>query len=141
MGTLQYELLEHPPYSSDLVPSDLYLFPKLKVHKSLWGLCTMNCCKSHPIPQIWLPLTYISFQNSKFIKVYGDSAVWIVGTSTLFPRFGSLWLIPLSKTQNLSRWSAFFFKLRDDCSCRRVFCISYDEPLQVRDNGAGASLE
>jgi len=28
---LHYELLEHPPYSPDLVPSDFYLFPKLKL--------------------------------------------------------------------------------------------------------------
>jgi histone-lysine N-methyltransferase SETMAR len=27
---LHYELLEHPPYSADLAPSDFYLFPKLK---------------------------------------------------------------------------------------------------------------
>ncbi|CAK1592554.1 unnamed protein product [Parnassius mnemosyne] len=25
-----FELLEHPPYSSDLAPSDFYLFPRLK---------------------------------------------------------------------------------------------------------------
>jgi histone-lysine N-methyltransferase SETMAR len=28
---LQYELLEHPPYSQDLAPSDFFLFPKLKL--------------------------------------------------------------------------------------------------------------
>jgi histone-lysine N-methyltransferase SETMAR len=28
---LHYELLEHPPYSPDLAPSDFYLFPKLKI--------------------------------------------------------------------------------------------------------------
>ena len=28
---LHYELLEHPPYSSDLAPSDFYLFPELKL--------------------------------------------------------------------------------------------------------------
>jgi histone-lysine N-methyltransferase SETMAR len=28
---LHYELLEHPPYSPDLAPSDFCLFPKLKV--------------------------------------------------------------------------------------------------------------
>jgi histone-lysine N-methyltransferase SETMAR len=28
---LHYELLEHPPYSPDLVPSDFCLFPKLKI--------------------------------------------------------------------------------------------------------------
>jgi histone-lysine N-methyltransferase SETMAR len=28
---LRYELLEHPPYSPDLAPSDFYLFPKLKL--------------------------------------------------------------------------------------------------------------
>jgi len=28
---LHYGLLEHPPYSPDLAPSDLYLFPKLKI--------------------------------------------------------------------------------------------------------------
>jgi len=28
---LHYELLQHPPYSPDLVPSDFYLFPKLKL--------------------------------------------------------------------------------------------------------------
>jgi len=28
---LRYELLEHPPYSPDLTPSDFYLFPKLKL--------------------------------------------------------------------------------------------------------------
>jgi hypothetical protein len=27
---LHYELLEHPPSSADLAPSDFYLFPKLK---------------------------------------------------------------------------------------------------------------
>ena len=29
-----YELLLHPPYSPDLAPSDLYLFPVLKEHLS-----------------------------------------------------------------------------------------------------------
>jgi len=28
---LHYELLEQPPYSPDLAPSDFYLFPKLKL--------------------------------------------------------------------------------------------------------------
>ena len=28
---LHYELLEHPPYSPDLVPTDFSLFPKLKL--------------------------------------------------------------------------------------------------------------
>jgi len=28
---LHYELLEHPPYSPDLAPSDFYLFPKCKL--------------------------------------------------------------------------------------------------------------
>jgi histone-lysine N-methyltransferase SETMAR len=28
---LHYELFEHPPYSPDLAPSDLYIFPKLKL--------------------------------------------------------------------------------------------------------------
>jgi len=28
---LHYELLEHPPSSPDLAPSDFYLFPKLKL--------------------------------------------------------------------------------------------------------------
>jgi len=28
---LHYELLEHPPYSPDLAPSEFYLFPKLKL--------------------------------------------------------------------------------------------------------------
>jgi len=28
---LHYELLEHPPYSSDLAPSDFCLFPKFKL--------------------------------------------------------------------------------------------------------------
>jgi hypothetical protein len=28
---LHYELLEHPPYSPDLVPSDFCLFPKLEL--------------------------------------------------------------------------------------------------------------
>ena len=27
---LRYELLPHPPYSSDLAPSDYFLFPNLK---------------------------------------------------------------------------------------------------------------
>jgi len=68
---LHYELLEHPPYSPDLAPSDFCLFPKLKT---------------------------------------------------------------------LPRWSAFFFESRGDCSCRGVFCRSYEEPLEGRDNGAGTSL-
>jgi hypothetical protein len=49
--------------------------------------------------------------------------------------------LSLPKTQTLPRWSAFFFESRGDCSCRGVFCRSYEEPLQGRDNGAGASLE
>jgi hypothetical protein len=61
---LHYELLEHPPYSPDLAPSNFCLFPKLKL-----------------------------------------------------------------------------FLARGDCSCRGVFCRSYKEPLQGRDNGTGASLE
>jgi histone-lysine N-methyltransferase SETMAR len=28
---LHYELLEHPPYSPDLAPSEFYIFPKLKL--------------------------------------------------------------------------------------------------------------
>jgi transposase len=28
---LHYKLLEHPPYSPDLAPFDIYLFPKLKL--------------------------------------------------------------------------------------------------------------
>jgi hypothetical protein len=31
LRNLHYELLEHPPCSPDLVPSDFYLFPKLKL--------------------------------------------------------------------------------------------------------------
>jgi len=34
---LLYELLEHPPYSPDLAPSDFFLFPKLKLF--LAGQC------------------------------------------------------------------------------------------------------
>ena len=34
---LHYELLEHPPYSPNLTPSDFYLFPKLKLF--LTGQC------------------------------------------------------------------------------------------------------
>jgi hypothetical protein len=48
-------------------------------------------------------------------------ALWILGTSPLFPRFGSLWLLSLPKTQTFPRWSAFFFESRGDCSCRGVF--------------------
>jgi hypothetical protein len=61
-----------PPCSPDLAPSDLYLFPKLKL--------------------------FLAGQH-------------------------------------------FFFESRGDCSCRGVSCKSYEEPLQGRDNGAGASLE
>jgi histone-lysine N-methyltransferase SETMAR len=28
---LHYELLEYPPYSPDLAPTDFYVFPKLKI--------------------------------------------------------------------------------------------------------------
>ena len=31
---LHYELLEHPPYSPDLAPSDFFLFPKLKLFRA-----------------------------------------------------------------------------------------------------------
>jgi histone-lysine N-methyltransferase SETMAR len=31
---LHYELLEHPPYSPDLAPSDFFLFPKQKLFLS-----------------------------------------------------------------------------------------------------------
>jgi len=73
-------------------------------------------------------------------KIKG-SALWTVGTSTLLLRFGSLWLLSLPKTQTLPRWSAFFFESRGDFSCRGVFCRSYEEPLQGRDNGPGVLLE
>jgi hypothetical protein len=36
---------------------------------------------------------------------------------------------------------SFSFELRGDCSCRKVFCRSYEEPLQGRNNGTGALLE
>jgi hypothetical protein len=29
-----------------------------------YGICTMNCWNIHPIPQIWLPLTSVSSQNT-----------------------------------------------------------------------------
>jgi hypothetical protein len=47
-------------------------------------------------------------------------------------------LFSLPKTQTLPHWSVFFFESRGDCSHTGVFCRSYEEPLQVRDNGAGA---
>ncbi|KAL6255552.1 hypothetical protein P5V15_013895 [Pogonomyrmex californicus] len=28
---LHFELVDHPPYSPDLIPSDFFLFPKLKI--------------------------------------------------------------------------------------------------------------
>jgi len=31
LSDLHYKLLEHPPYSPDLAPSDFYLFPELKL--------------------------------------------------------------------------------------------------------------
>jgi histone-lysine N-methyltransferase SETMAR len=31
LRNLRYELLEHPPYLTDLAPSDFCLFPKLKL--------------------------------------------------------------------------------------------------------------
>jgi hypothetical protein len=49
--------------------------------------------------------------------------------------------LSLPKTRTLPCWSAFFFESRGDCSCREVFCRSYEEPQQGWDNGAGASLE
>jgi hypothetical protein len=70
LKNMHYELLEHPPYSPDLAPSDFSLFSKLKL--------------------------------------------FLAGQ-----RF-------------------FFSESRGDCSCRGLFCRSYEEPLQGRDNGAGA---
>jgi transposase len=69
---LHHELLEYPPFSPDLAPSDFCLIPKLKL--------------------------FLAGQR-------------------------------------------FFFESRGDRSCRGVFCRSYEEPLQGRENGAGASLE
>jgi histone-lysine N-methyltransferase SETMAR len=37
LSDLHYELLEHPPYSPDLAPSDFCLFPKFKLF--LAGQC------------------------------------------------------------------------------------------------------
>jgi histone-lysine N-methyltransferase SETMAR len=37
LSDLHYELLEHPPYSPGLAPSDFYLFPKHKLF--LTGQC------------------------------------------------------------------------------------------------------
>jgi len=62
----------------------------------------------------------------KFIKVYGDCS---------------------ASFSTIKKWAAEFkrgrtsFESRGDCSCRGVFCRSYEEPLQGRDNGAEASLE
>jgi hypothetical protein len=67
-----YELLEHPPYSPDLAPSDFCLFPKLKL--------------------------------------------FLAGRH-------------FSSNQEVT------------AACREVFCRSYEESLQGRGNGAGASLE
>jgi len=69
---LHYELLEHPPYSPDLAPTDFCLFPKLK---------------------LFLAGQHFSSNQEAIAAVEG------------------------------------------------VFCIFYEEPLQGRDNGAGASLE
>jgi histone-lysine N-methyltransferase SETMAR len=37
LRNLHYKLLQHPPYSLDLAPSEFYLFPKLKLF--LAGQC------------------------------------------------------------------------------------------------------
>jgi len=55
-----------------------------------------------------------------------------------------IWLLLTSvssQNSNSSSLVSVFFESRGDCSCRGVFCRSYEEPLQERDNGAGASLE
>jgi len=72
LRNLHYELLEHPPCSPDLAPSDFCLFPKHKL--------------------------FLAGQR---------------------------------------------FSLNQEAiaGCRGVFCRSYEEPLQGRDNGAGALLE
>jgi hypothetical protein len=44
------------------------------------------------------------------------------------------------KLKTLPRCSAFFFESRGDCNCRGVFCRSYKEPLQGRENGAGINV-
>jgi hypothetical protein len=45
-----------------------------------------------------------------------------------------------SKLKIFLAGQCFFFESRGDCSCRGVFCRSYEETLQGRNNGAGPSL-
>ena len=37
---LKYDIIDHPPYSPYLAPSDYYLFPKLKMHLKVLNLVT-----------------------------------------------------------------------------------------------------
>jgi hypothetical protein len=55
--------------------------------------------------------------NAPAHKCFGNgkskgSAQWIVRTSTLFPRFGSLWPLSLPKTGNSSSLVSVFLRIK-----------------------------
>jgi hypothetical protein len=84
--------------------------------------------------------------HSKLIKVYGTLLLCFQqlknGLLSLNVAIPSLKMIHVKDVQKVQQHhKSFFFKSRGNYSCRRVFCRSYEEPVQGRDNGAGASLE
>ena len=55
----RWELLPHPPYSSDLAPSDFFLFPKLKKH--LKGNRFNSTDEAKHAAKTWLKNQYAEF--------------------------------------------------------------------------------
>jgi len=107
-GILFIDCLEKGKTITGKYYSNLLTRPNKKIHENRPGLQKKNNHLSsgqctHPQK---------CFGNGKIKR----SALQIVRTSNLCPRFGSLCLLSLPKIQTLPRWSAFFFESRGNCS-------------------------
>lgn len=69
-----FELLPHPPYSPDLVPSDFFLFPKLKskLHGCHFGNNDEIICTVEEFFEIRTPPSSMMGLQSLSIDVKGD---------------------------------------------------------------------
>jgi hypothetical protein len=99
-------IIPHPPYSPDLAPCDIALFPKLKM--KLEGQCFKTVSHIQREPQAVL-------DSIKKIDFHGAFEVWkkTMGSLYTFPMrlFGKRWQPKLSK---LSQY--FFFDLVQELS-------------------------
>jgi transposase len=76
---LNFEVLEHPPYSPDSAPSDYHLFSSLK--DALWGRHFASDQELKEVVHAWLVIQPKTFF---FLRTY--KSLWAVGLSALLRR-------------------------------------------------------